>query len=59
MRNHYNKFGGLNIVFAGDYSQLEPVNRDPIYKDGKRCPEFHGSLNAYIELDGEWRFKDD
>ena len=57
MRNHYTDYSGLIVVFAGDYSQLEPVGRDPIYKDGNYCPEFHGALNCYIELDGKWRFR--
>ena len=59
MRDHFHDYGGLNVVFAGDYSQLEPVGRDPIYKDGNYCPEFHGALNCYIELDGKWRFRKD
>ena len=56
MENRFSHFGGLNVVFAGDYSQLEPVGRDPVYKDGSFCPEFQGALNSYIELDGKWRF---
>ena len=59
MGNHFDKYGGINIVFAGDFCQLEPVQKEPVYKDGKRCPEFHGSLNCYIELDGKHRFKND
>ena len=59
MQNHYASYGGLNIVFAGDYSQLKPVGQGklPIYDD--YCPYFHGKLNCFIELDGKWRFKDD
>ena len=52
-------YGGMNVVFAGDFSQLEPVGRDPIYYDGEYCAEFHGALNSYIELDGKWRFRED
>ena len=59
MREHQTKCGALNVVFSGDFSQLEPVNKDPVYKDGKRCPTFHGCLNCYIELDGKWRFVND
>ena len=35
------KFGGLNIIFSGDFHQLEPVGRGklPIYKDNN-CPYF-------------------
>ena len=59
MQNHYASYDGLNIVFAGDYSQLKPVGpgKLPIYND--YCPYFHGKLNCFIELDGKWRFKDD
>lgn len=52
-------YGGLNVVFCGDFSQLEPVAKDCVYKDGNICPEFHGELNCYIELEGMHRFKDD
>jgi len=58
MRAAFKAFGGLNIVFAGDYSQLEPPRREPIYA-GRRCPTFHDALNTFIELDGMHRFKDD
>jgi PIF1-like helicase len=51
-------YGGLNVVFAGDFSQLEPPCRTPIY-EGKECPAFHGLLNTFIELDGQHRFKTD
>jgi hypothetical protein len=51
-------YGGLNVVFAGDFSQQEPPCRTPIY-EGKECPAFHGLLNAFIELDGQHRFKQD
>ena len=59
MANRWWKYGGINVVFAGDYSQLEPVMKEPIYKGGQMIGEFHGSLNCFIELDGKWRFKDD
>jgi hypothetical protein len=53
------KFGGENIVFVGDFSQLEPPMRSPIYADGEWCNYFHGFLNAFIELDGKHRFNKD
>ena len=59
MGEHHAKYGGLNVVYTGDFSQLEPVNKDPVYKDGSRCAFFHGCLNCYIELDGKWRFVKD
>ena len=60
MNKDYRPYGGVNIVFAGDYSQLEPVRKpNKVYdcKDGH--PTFHGMLNCYIELNGQHRFKDD
>ena len=59
MQENYCLCGGLNMVFAGDYSQLEPVKRDPVYKKGNESPEFQGALNCFIELDGKWRFRKD
>ena len=54
------KFGGLNIIFSGDFRQLEPVGRGklPIYKDDE-CPYFVEWVNCYIELNGMHRFKKD
>jgi hypothetical protein len=54
----YKPFGGLNITFSGDYSQLEPPRTTPVYV-GDICPAFHCQVNAYIELTGHHRFKDD
>ena len=53
------KFGGLNIIFSGDFRQLEPVGRGklPIYKD--ECPYFVEWVNCYIELNGMHIFKKD
>ena len=54
------KFSGLNIIFSGDFWQLEPVGRGklPIYKDNN-CPYLIDSVNCYIELNGMHRFKKD
>ena len=53
------KFGGLNIIFSGDFQQLELVGRrkPPIYKDN--CPYFIDWANCYIELNSMHRFKKD
>ena len=62
MRNPFKPFGKLNIVFAGDYSQLEPPGetRVPIYKESSDgCASFNGQLTTYIELDGKHRFNKD
>jgi hypothetical protein len=57
MQKFFLKYGGLNIVFAGDMRQLEPIKADLIYTS--HCPHFHDMLNCYIELTGMHRFKDD
>ena len=38
MDNRFNYYGILNIVFVGDYLQLESVGCDSVYKDGHLCP---------------------
>ena len=51
------RYGGVHMVFAGDYRQLEPVRGTPIYKSDKiRIREF---VNVYLELNGMHRFKED
>jgi hypothetical protein len=51
-------YGGMNIVFVGDFRQLDPVNAIPIYKD-LLSPEWMIAVNSYIELLGMYRFADD
>jgi PIF1-like helicase len=52
-------YGGINIVFSGDFRQLEPVGqfKKPIYADS--VPEFTDWINCFIELNGIWRYKSD
>lgn len=62
MQRPFKPFGNLSIVFAGDYSQLEPPGegRLPIYHHSSEgCELFNNKLTTYIELDGKHRFKDD
>ena len=58
-QNLFQPYGGLNLVFAGDYRQLEPVGNDKraIYKT--TCPEMKHWMNCYLELNGMHRFKMD
>jgi hypothetical protein len=56
--------GGLNIIFAGDMQQLEPVGtgkkgqcKKPVYADD--FPEFKDWMNCFVELHGMHHFKDD
>ena len=61
LKQEMNKtFCCLNIIFSGDFWQLEPVGRGklPIYKDNN-CPYFIDWVNCYIELNGMHRFKKD
>lgn len=51
-------YGGLNVVFVGDFRQLDPVNATPIYKD-LLLPEWMHAVNSYIELHGMYRFAED
>ena len=52
----FRKFGGVHIVFAGDFRQLEPVKKDSLCKTTSQHFEW---VNSHIELDGMHRFKDD
>jgi len=58
-KQRYKLCGGIDMAFLGDCSQLVPVKQDPIYTKDNHCPEFHGALNCYIELDGKHCFKND
>lgn len=52
-------YGGLDIIFAGDMCQLEPVGKGKkaVYKEN--CPEFKDWVNCFIELGGLHRFEND
>ena len=52
------KYGGLHVIFTGDFSQLEPVNGTPLYHEPNFAP-WHDWINCYVELTGQHRFKDD
>ena len=53
-------YGDYNIVFVGDFCQLEPVNNSSqsIYKNWE-IPQWGDAINVYIECKGMWRFRDD
>ena len=49
------KYGGIPIVFAGDFSQLEPVKQKPLFID----PDNHlwyDCVNTFLELKTNHRF---
>ena len=53
-------YGGFNIIFAGDFRQLEPVGKagQAIYCD-RSLPVWNNAINSYVELQGMYRFKED
>jgi hypothetical protein len=52
-------YGGIHIVFIGDFMQLAPVNGSPIFSSFDDI-HWHGSLNGAVFLDqGIHRFQDD
>ncbi len=59
LRRHNSLYGGLNILFCGDFRQLEPVSGKSLYSPKHCDKKWINSINSYIELFGLWRFKDD
>ena len=57
--NHTRLYGGLHVVFCGDFCQLEPCSGVPLYSQDLHHKQWQNSINAYIELMGMHRFKDD
>ena len=51
------KFGGMNVVFAGDLRQLKAVKQESIIEE--KCHQFDEWVNCFIELQGKHRFNDD
>jgi len=49
-------FGGKHIVFAGDFRQLDPIGKEPLYATYYKLEH---KVNSYLELRGNHRFKDD
>ena len=57
MQNPTKPYGGLNIVFIGDFHQIECFSRNPIYKT--EFVQWHSTINCAIFLENKHRFKDD
>lgn len=57
----YKPFGGISIVFGGDFQQIEPVGvkSKEILWSPSSSRHFENNLNCAIVLDGIHRFKDD
>ena len=52
-------YGGLHVLFCGDFRQLEPCTGRPLYSRSILDQKWSNSINCYIELKGLHRFKDD
>ena len=55
LKDHDELFGGVHMVFTGDFRQLDPVAAQPLYKFGT----FRSMINCYVELKGKHRYADD
>ena len=49
------RFGSIDICFLGDFCQLEPIGKDPLYKY-RYGYYFEQALNCMVELKGTHRF---
>jgi len=58
LANHLSKYGGINMVFVGDFRQLDPVGKFPPLYQGKVRQWYH-YINTYVELKGSYRFGED
>ena len=54
----FQKYGGLDIIFMGDFSQIPPIGGTKIYEE-YNLTQWHDWMNCFIQLKGRWRFKDD
>jgi hypothetical protein len=59
MQNHTALFGGLHILFCGDFRQLQPFFAKPLYSPAPSDRKWVNSITCYIELLGTHRFKED
>jgi len=58
-RNYSTLFGGLHILFCGDFRQLEPVTGNPLYSHLHADKKWVTSINSHVVLAGLHWFKDD
>jgi len=51
-------FGGIDIIFAGDFSQLKPVRATPLYLE-ENFPIWEDMIHTFFELKTSHRFNKD
>ena len=58
--DRYTTYGGLQMVFVGNFCQLPPINKEnkSLYFD-LRKESWMDAINHYIECKGKDRFKND
>jgi hypothetical protein len=54
-------YGGVSVVFSGDFNQLKPIcaEDDVLYSDSDAASIWENTINCAIFLDNSHRFKDD
>ena len=57
--NHTKLYGGIHVVFCGDFCQLEPCKGVPLHSQNHLHTMWQDSMNAHIELMGLHRCKND
>ena len=59
MRRNSSIYGGLDVLFCGDFRQLEPCAGVPLYSPKIADKKWANSINCHVELHGMHRFQDD
>ena len=59
MRRGNSVFGGINILFCGDFRQLEPIQGKPLYSQEPQHKKWVISINCYLQLRGLHHFAED
>ncbi len=52
-------YGGIHVIFSGDFHQLPPIGKAAIPIWHNYLALWHGVLNSFVELKGKWRFAED
>jgi PIF1-like helicase len=58
-QNLQEPFGGVHMIFSGDFRQLEPIGNSQLTLFSTNNSELENWINCYIELNGTHRFSAD